>query len=137
MAKVEPESDDDDVLYRGSWLTIRAVRKRNGRMPAKEWYENDLEVRDQTRFQAAARMFQEDLLSGRRSGRMTTVTDSRHRLTEFRITPGGGRGPHLRMLGIIDGQTVWVAHGFKKQTNRMNRQDIDKADGVMDDSLAK
>lgn len=37
MAKVSEAGDD--ILYRGPWLTVRAMNLPGGRQPARDWYE--------------------------------------------------------------------------------------------------
>ncbi len=118
MAKVMAGSDDS--LYEGDWLTIRAMRKQNGTLPAAEWLDG-LQGKHQVRFQVAAKQVEVDLRDGRPSDRLEVVPQSSERLVEFRITRPGATAPHLRMLGLRDGQTLWMAHGFKKQTNQLKK----------------
>jgi len=105
-----------DVLFKGADVTFRAMRTKKGQFPAMEWLEG-LDEGSQGRFERAAQQVEVDIRDGRQSGRTEVVADSEHRLLEIRVTrKGAGRGPHLRMLGLREGNTIWVAAGFKKQT---------------------
>lgn len=53
-----------------------------------------------------------------------------HRPTSIASTASHGQegGPHLRMACLREGRTLCVAHGFTKQSNALDRRDIDAAD---------
>ncbi len=122
---------DDDTLYRGEWLEIRAIRRRNGRMPAVDWYEG-LDARGKGRFQAAAKNVEVSLSSGRPpADRLEKVKGSKVGLLELRVTPKGGSPPHLRLLVVRREKTLWAANGFTKQKNRLERGDIEEAERIV------
>ena len=129
MAKVSGE--EDDALYRGEWLTIRAMRTSNGRLPAKEWLDG-LQKTDYGKFLAAAKVMETTLRVNRPpAGRAETIQGSSQGLWELRITPKGKKGgPHLRMAYRREARTLWVAHGFTKQSNKLDTRDIRTADSV-------
>ena len=128
MTKLTAESDD--LLYEGDDVSFRAMRTKSGKLPAKEWLES-LDPKYQIKFLNAAEQIEVDIRDGRRSGRTELVPESDHRLMEIRITrPGQRGGPHLRMLGLRVRNTIWVAEGFKKQTNALRSRDIRRADQV-------
>ena len=123
---------DEEILYEGEWLTIRAMRRPNGRIPAAEWLSS-LQERYQLRFFNAAETVEVDLRDGRNSGRTEKVLISEQGLRELKITPAGGRAPHLRMLYLRRGRTLWVAQGFKKQTNALRKRDVNPADRITEE----
>lgn len=126
---------EDDVLFKGEWLTIRAIRRRNGRMPAVEWWES-IDKKGRARFLAAAEIVQNTLRSGRPpAGRLDKVQTSRVGLLELRVTPQGATPPHLRVLVVRRGATLWAASGFTKQRNKLSRQDIQLAEGIVSEWL--
>lgn len=129
MAKVADH--EADVLYQGDWLTIRAMRARNGRLPAKEWLDG-LQKAHQAKFLAAAEVIETTLRIKRPpAGRLEPIKGSSQGLSELRITPKGKKGgPHLRMACLRQRRTLWVAHGFTKQSNALDRRDINAADSV-------
>jgi|DewCreStandDraft_2_1066082.scaffolds.fasta_scaffold11069_1 hypothetical protein len=114
----------DDVLYEGEWLCIRAMRRQNGRLPAVEWW-GSLDTRGRAKFLAAAAVVENTLRAGRPpAGRLEKVVGSEVGLLELRVTPKGGRPPHLRLLVLRRGRTLWVANGFTKQKNQLERADV-------------
>jgi putative component of toxin-antitoxin plasmid stabilization module len=131
MAKLP--DDDDDVLYPGEHFVIRAMTRRNGRRPAKEWLQS-LEKAHRGRFLAAAQIMENTLRSGRPpAGRAGKIATSREGLWELRVTPQGGDPPHLRLTYLRDGNTLWAATGFTKTTNELETSDIRQADNVTRD----
>lgn len=121
------------MLWDGEWLKVRAMRKANGRSPAQEW----LDVADATsqgRFLAAMKVIETSWRSGRQvPDRVSPLEASKQGLSEIRLTPKGSKAPHLRALGKRDGQTLWVATVFKKQTNQLKKKDINQGDLVAED----
>jgi hypothetical protein len=100
-------------------------------MPAAEWYD-DLEDKGLGQFIAACRILETSFQSGRSTGgRWEKVGSlSKQDLREFKVTKPGSTAPHLRCLGVRDGQTVWLAVGFTKQKNKLTRQEIASGDSV-------
>ncbi len=134
MAKL-PERDDD-TLFEGDWLTIRAMSRRNGKMPAAEWYDS-LNDKGKGQFLAAARTVETTLQSGRPpAGRAEQVKISKQGLWELKITKPGSSAPHLRMLFKREGTTLWAAVGFTKQKNRLEKGDAQLGDSVTEEWLA-
>lgn len=128
IAKVQP--DDADILWCGEWMIVRAMRTRNGRMPAKEWFA-DLSKAERGRALACFRNVENSWKSGRPTGdRVGRVAGASCPILELRVTPRGGTPPHLRCMFIRRQNTMWVATGFTKQTNRLSRRDIAAADRV-------
>lgn len=135
MAKLR--SGTDDVLYEGEWLTIRAMRRRNGRLPAVEWWES-LDKRGKAKFLAAAEVVQNTLRSGRPpAGRLENVRGSKVGLLELRVTPKGGSPPHLRVLVLRREQTLWAANGFTKQKNKLERADVELGERIASEWLGE
>lgn len=128
MAKVPGE---DDVLDAGTaWLTVRFVRRRDGSMPAKEWFEN-LTEKGQGQVLAALAVLDVGLSSGRSpAGRATKLQGSREGLYELRPTKKGGKPPHLRVLFVREGRTIWLAYGFTKQSNDLKAHDVAAGEAV-------
>lgn len=135
MAKVGARSSD--VIYAGATLTIRAMRRRNGSLPAKEWADN-LNNQGRGQLLAAARIIENTLLRGRPpAGRAEQVVGSAVGLWELKITKPGSTAPHLRLLYVRKGQTLWAATGFTKQKNRLTKQDISLAEGIAAEWVTK
>ncbi|GIU97433.1 MAG: hypothetical protein KatS3mg013_1236 [Actinomycetota bacterium] len=125
----------NDTLYAGEWLTIRAMRRRNGHMPAVEWWEA-LDKQGKARFLAAAAVVENTLRAGRPpAGRLEKVEGSKVGLLEFRVTPKGGRPPHLRLLVLRRERTLWAANGFTKQKNRLQRADLNLGERIANEWL--
>lgn len=125
------EDPEDDILFEGEWLTIQAIRRSNGRMPAVDWWEG-LDDRGKARFLAAAANIENTLRSGRPpAGRLEKVRTSQVGLLELRATPAGGTPPHLRLLVVRRGRTLWAANGFTKQENKLSKQDIKLGEGIV------
>lgn len=119
----------DGVLYAGEWLTIRAMRRSNRSYPAKEWADG-LDKKGQGQLQAAAIM--ETTLRANRppAGRAGLVEASKHGLWELRVTKAGSTPPHLRLLYLRRGQTLWAANGFTKQQNKLTTREIAEGDSI-------
>ena len=128
MAKVSGE--DDDLLYDGDWLEIRAMRRRNGELSAKTWADG-LDKKGKAQLMAAATIIETTLRSGRPpAGRAEKVVGSACGLWELKVTKPGGTAPHLRLLYLRRGRTLWAAVGFSKQKNRLEQRDIEAGDAV-------
>jgi hypothetical protein len=128
MAKVS--SEDEDLLYDGDWLEIRAMSRRNGDLPAKTWADG-LDKKGKAQLMAAATVIETTLRSGRPpAGRAEKVVGSACGLWELKVTKPGSTPPHLRLLYLRDGQTLWAAVGFTKQKNKLAQSDIDAGGAV-------
>ena len=122
---------DDDVLYAGSWLTVRAITLPGADRPAASWYES-LDKRGRGQFLAACRVLESALSMNRPpGGRAEKVKQSAHGITELRVTKAGGTPPHLRAFYVREGRTLWLACGFTKQKNKLTSGDIDQADRIV------
>lgn len=103
---------------------------RDGAMPAAEWYD-DLDDRGVAKFMAAARTLETTFRSSRPpAGRWEKVKISKTGLHEFKVTKPGGTAPHLRALGIRERRVVWLANGFTKQKNQLERRDVELGDSI-------
>lgn len=131
MAETTPDgADADDVLYEGEWLTVRAMRRRNGDLPAKDWYDA-LDARGRGQVRAAAAVLENTLQSGRPpAGRAEKIPQSEHGLSELRVTKAGSTPPHLRVLFLRQDRTLWAAVGFTKTQNRLTKAEISAGDSV-------
>ena len=120
----------DEILYLGDWLLIRAMRRANGDLPAREWFEG-MDERMRGRFRAAAEIVERSLQIGRpTAGRTSVVRESSQRLQELRITPKGSTPPHLRLFFLRRDRVLWVTHGFTKQSNSLPRHEIGLGDRI-------
>jgi hypothetical protein len=128
MSKVG--DDEDDVLYRGSWLTVRAMRRRNGELPAKGWFDG-LDKVGMGRFLARVGNVEVSWASGRPPGdAVGKVEASKCGLWELRVTPKGSTPPHHRALYLRRDNTMWIASGFTKTSNKLKTSDIDRGDAI-------
>jgi Phage derived protein Gp49-like (DUF891) len=122
---------EEDLMFLGDWLAVRAMRRTNGRMPAREWADG-LDKRGQGQLLAAAAILETTLRSGRPpGGRAESVKASRMGLWELKVTKPGGTPPHLRVLYVRRDRTLWAANGFTKQTNELSIQDIRGAERIL------
>ncbi len=120
----------DDVIYGGEWLKIRAIRRRNGTYPAKEWADG-LDKKGKGQLLAAATILETTLRANRPpAGRAGLVDASKQNLWELRVTKAGSTPPHLRLLFMRRGQTLWAANGFTKQQNKLSSTDIALGDSI-------
>jgi putative component of toxin-antitoxin plasmid stabilization module len=123
-------SEPDDLLYGGEWLRIRAMKRRNGSYPAKEWADS-LDKKGKGQLLAAAMILETTLRANRPpAGRAGLVNASKQGLWELRVTKAGSTPPHLRLLFLRRGQTLWVANGFTKQQNKLSSTDIALGDSI-------
>lgn len=129
MTKVS--AADDDFIYRGDYLTIRAVQRRNGAMPAKEWFDS-LEPRLQARVLSAARVLENSWRVGRPDPEKWSKVRGHDDLWEFRATAKKAQ-PSLRLYGQRDGPTMWVAVGVAKKTQKTKRSDANLAIKVLEE----
>ena len=121
---------EDDLLYQGDWLTVRAMRRRNGHLPAVEWWDG-LNEKGKGQFLAAAKTIETTLRSGRPpAGRAEKVQISKLGLWELKVTKPGSTPPHLRVLYVREGQTLWAATGFTKKTNELATKDVETGDTI-------
>ncbi len=125
--------DAADILYKGPWLTVRAMTLSGEERPGKEWFES-LDARGRGQFLAACRTL-ESALSMKRptAGRTEKVKNSSEGVHELRVTKAGSTPPHLRAFYIREDRTIWVACGIKKQKNKLTRREIDQADRITAD----
>lgn len=129
MAKVVGAAGD--ILYRGGWLTARAITLPGGDRPAKRWHDS-LDKRGKGQVAAAFATLEASLSSGRPpAGRMRKVTTSTQGVSEVRVTKAGGTPPHLRAFVVREDRTLWVATGITKTSNRLDPRDIADADGIV------
>jgi phage-related protein len=127
MAKVP--SGEDDLLWRGERFEIRAMRRRNGSYPAKEWVDG-LEKKGQALFLVAAKITETNFQSGRPGDRAEKVKTSSAGLWELKVTKPGSAPPHHRMLFVRDGDVLWATHGFTKKTNKLPQAEIETGDRI-------
>lgn len=80
---------------------------------------------------AAATIIETTLRSKRPpAGRAEKVIGSACGLWELKVTKPGSTPPHLRLLYLRRGRTLWAATGFTKQKNKLEPRDIDAGDAV-------
>jgi len=128
MAKVE--AVDDDVLWSGSQVTVRAARLSSGEMPAKTWVDS-LDKKGKGQFLAACSVIETSWTSGRgTANRAGAIATSKQNVWELRVTSAGSTAPHLRLLFVREGMTMWALDGFTKQKNKLTSQDISRGDSV-------
>lgn len=121
---------EDDVLYGGEWLRVRAMRRRNGSLPAKEWFDG-LDKRGTARFLARCANVENSLRAGRPPGEaIGKIEGSATGLWELRVTPKGSTPPHLRALYLRRERTLWLATGLIKTSNELKKRDIAQGDSV-------
>ncbi|HXF36349.1 MAG TPA: hypothetical protein VNO17_04115 [Actinomycetota bacterium] len=100
------------------------MRRRNGHMPAVEWWQS-LDNRGKGQFLAAAKIVENTLQRGRPpAGRLDKVAGSKVGLLELRVTMSGATPPHLRLLVLRQGRTLWAAYGFTKQKNHLEKKEL-------------
>lgn len=120
----------DDTIYAGDWLTIRAMRRKSGAFPAKEWAEG-LDKKGRGQLLAAAAIIENTLRANRPpAGRAEQVKASKIGLWELRVTKAGSTPPHRRLLFLRRGQTLWAANGFTKQQNKLAANDIAQGESI-------
>lgn len=122
-------SDEADLLFRGDWLHIRAMRRRNGRCPAKEWVDG-LGKKGTALFHVAATITETNIRSGRPGDRAEKIKTSTEQLWELKVTKPGSSPPHLRILFVREGDTFWATHGFTKTKNRLPQSEIEEAERI-------
>ena len=118
------------MLYKGDWLSVRAMTRTNGLQPALLWWEG-LEKKGKGQFLAAVQVLETTLRSGRPpAGRAEKVRGSKNGLWELKVTKPGSKPPHLRAIYRLEGRVLWVAIGFSKQKNKLEQADVDQAENV-------
>lgn len=128
MAKVL--RDDDDLIVRVGSLELRAMRLKNGTLPAKDWYDA-LDNKGKGQVAAAVGVLESTILRGRPpAGRAEKISISACGLWELKPTKPGGRAPHLRMLFLREGNVLWAAVGFAKQKNKLAAGEINAGDAA-------
>jgi len=109
------------------------MRKSNGRLPAKDWAET-LDKRGAGQFLAAAEVFDNCVRAGRPpSGRAEKIIGSKAGLWELKVTKPGSSPPHLRLLYLREGNTLWAAIGVTKKSNKLKQKDVNAGDSVAAD----
>jgi hypothetical protein len=129
------DEDEEDCIWRGDWLTVRAMRRSNGSLPGKEWADS-LTNKGSGQLFAACQIMETTLRSNRPpAGRAEKVVNSINGLWELRVTKAGSTAPHLRLMFLRRGQTLWVADGFTKQKNRFTAAEIAASEAVASEWL--
>jgi hypothetical protein len=128
-------SDADLILTSGP-LELRAMDDGRGWCPAKQWYQG-LERRLQARVLARLDNISNSLQRGRPDQALAVLRGSRVGLLEMRVTPAGGRPPHLRLFVLRRGWILWAAGGMKKQANRIKPGDWRSAENLALEWLAR
>jgi hypothetical protein len=131
LAKVS-DKEGDDLLFKGDGLEIRAMKRTNGRLPAKEWVQR-LDGKGTALFHAAATVLATNLRSGRDGGRAERIKNARHKLWELKVTKPGSSPPHHRLIFLREGTILWATHGFTKQKNKLPPPEIEQADRIADE----
>jgi hypothetical protein len=127
---------DADLILTSGPLELRAMDDGRGGYPAMRWYEG-LEPRLQARVMARLDNISNSLQSGRPDQALAVLRGSRAGLLEMRVTPAGGRPPHLRLFVLRRGTTLWAAGGMKKQADRIKPGDWRSAENLALDWLAR
>lgn len=126
MAKVPT----DDLIVAVGSLQLRAMKRANGSLPAKDWYDG-LDNKGKGQVAAAVGVLESTILRGRPpAGRAEKLDASACGLWELKPTKQGGRPPHLRVLYLREGNTLWAAIGFTKQKNRLTAGEINAGDAT-------
>jgi hypothetical protein len=125
--------EDESLLYVGEFISIRAITRLSGASPAKDWLDG-LDKTGKAKFYSAAKILENSIRSNRPpSGRAEKIVGSRTGLWELKVTPAGGSPPHLRLLYVREGQVLWAATGFKKQSNKLRAQDIRQGETIVNE----
>jgi phage-related protein len=127
MAKVPDESDD--LLWQGDRFEIRAMKRQNGRYPARDWVDG-LDKKGVALFYVAAKITETNFESGRPGDRAEKVKTSSAGLWELKVTKPGSSPPHHRMLFVREGDTLWATRGFTKTTNKLPQAEIDTGERI-------
>lgn len=127
MAKVS--GDEDDPLWRGEHFEIRAMKRRNGSQPAREWVHG-LDKKGRALFEVAAKITEVNFLSGRPGDRAEKIEASSQGVWELKVTKPGSSPPHHRMLFVRQGNVLWATHGFTKKSNKLPQSEIEAGDRI-------
>lgn len=122
----------DDLLWSKDGFEFRAMRRGNGSLPAREWFDG-LDQTGKARFFAAAQNVVNNFRSGRPGGRAEKVKFSDRGLWEFKVTAPGADPPHLRALFVRERNVLWLTHGFTKTTNRLGSSDVRTGERIADE----
>ena len=125
-----------DLILTSGPLELRAMDDGSGGYPAMRWYEG-LEPRLKARVMARLDNISNSLQGGRPDQALAVLRGSRAGLLEMRVTPAGGRPPHLRLFVLRRGMTLWAAGGMKKQANRVKPGDWRSAENAALEWLAR
>jgi hypothetical protein len=120
---------DADLILTSGPLQLRAMDDGRGGYPAMQWYQG-LEPRLQARVMARLDNISNSLQSGRPDQALGMLRGSRAGLLEMRVTPAGGRPPHLRLFVLRREMTLWAAGGMTKQANRIKPSDWRSAENL-------
>jgi hypothetical protein len=111
-------------------LVFRAI-PLGSRFPALEWFAA-LERNTRGQFLALAQLMDRAHRGGfRYSGRVTKMRGSRVGLLELRVTPPGGVSPHVRVFGVLRGDTVWLTFGYTKRDRKLDTAVVARAERLV------
>jgi len=93
-----------------------------------------LDGRGRVQFVSLARMMDRAHTSGFDfCGRITKIKGSSVGLLELRLTPRRGVSPHLRLFGVIHGDTVYLADGYVKKDRALDRGVVARCEQLIAD----
>ena len=121
------------VVRKERRLTFIAVPDHRGRFPAAAFLTS-LDGRGRGQWRSFARMMNRAHTSGFEfCGRVTKIKGSKAGLLELRLTPRRGVSPHLRLFGVIRGNTVYLADGYAKKAQALDRRIVDRCETLIAD----
>ncbi len=129
MTKVS--SGNDDTILKLERLTIRAIRRDNGTLPAKEWFDA-LDLKIQAKILSAAKTLENSWTTNRPAGERWMKVKGYDNLWEFAATARKAN-PSLRIYGTREQMTLWAAHGVAKKSQPGDRQDYKRAQEVLEE----
>jgi hypothetical protein len=114
-------------------LTFAAIPDRRGRFPAISFLES-LGPRERGQFGSLARLMDRAHTNGFAfSGRVTKIKGSNVGLLELRVTAPHGVSPHVRLFAVIRGDFVYLAFGYSKKDQALDRSVIAKSERLVAD----
>jgi hypothetical protein len=118
-------------------LTFVAIPDRHGRFPAISFLAS-LGPRERGQFGSLARLMDRAHTDGFAfSGRVSKIKGSEVGLVELRVTPPRGVSPHVRLFAVIRGDCVYLAFGYSKKDQALDRSVIAKSERLVADWEAK